>query len=206
MTVSAALRIAAAQGLVHKIVVAAPPPAERRQLCWRPVADPEPDPGDITGRIRNAVVKGEFGDQLPPIAHLAADYRVGPTRVSRAYCRLAIEGRIVRIWPRGGDQPAWVVVHGPPLRSRPAKLYATKPELLAADITRRLREWRWTGLDGRLYRRPFPTATSLAQQYGVQRTTTMKAALELLVARGVLKQVPRVNGGTAYALTELLPS
>jgi DNA-binding GntR family transcriptional regulator len=205
MTVSAALRIAAAQGLVHKIVVTAPPPAQRRQLCWRPVADPEPDPGDVTGRIRNAVAKGEFGDRLPPVTRLAADYRVGPNRVGRAYRQLALEGLIVRIWPRRGNRAAWMAVPGPPLRSQPAKPNATKPELLAEDITRRLCEWRWIGLDGRPYRRPFPSTTSLAEQYGVQRTPTMKAALELLVARGVLQRVPRVHGGAAYALTELLP-
>ena len=66
-------------------------------------ADPRPIEAQIADEVRRAVVLGTLraDDQLPPVRHLAAELRVNPGAVARAYQALEAQGVVQMRWGRG---------------------------------------------------------------------------------------------------------
>jgi GntR family transcriptional regulator len=66
-------------------------------------ADPRPIEAQIADEVRRAVVLGTLraDDQLPPVRRLAAELRVNPGAVARAYQALEAQGVVQMRWGRG---------------------------------------------------------------------------------------------------------
>ncbi len=67
----------------------------------------------VEGQVKHAVASGALreGDPLPSVRRLAADLRINPNTIARAYQDLEREG-VVRSVPGGGT---YVAAHGPGL-------------------------------------------------------------------------------------------
>jgi GntR family transcriptional regulator len=65
--------------------------------------DPRPAHQQIVEEVQRALVLGTLrpGDPLPPVRHLAADLRVNPGAVARAYRSLEDSGVVVVRWGEG---------------------------------------------------------------------------------------------------------
>jgi len=66
-------------------------------------ADPRPTHAQIVEEVQRALVLGTLrpGDALPAVRHLAADLRVNPGAVARAYRALEAAGVVVVRWGEG---------------------------------------------------------------------------------------------------------
>ena len=66
-------------------------------------ADPRPIEAQIADEVRRAVVLGTLraDDALPPVRRLAAELRVNPGAVARAYQALEAQGVVQMRWGRG---------------------------------------------------------------------------------------------------------
>jgi GntR family transcriptional regulator len=66
-------------------------------------ADPRPIEAQIADEVRRAVVLGTLraDDTLPPVRRLAAELRVNPGAVARAYQALEAQGVVQMRWGRG---------------------------------------------------------------------------------------------------------
>jgi GntR family transcriptional regulator len=65
--------------------------------------DPRPTDAQIVEEVQRALVLGTLrpGDPLPAVRHLAADLRVNPGAVARAYRALEAAGLVVVRWGEG---------------------------------------------------------------------------------------------------------
>jgi len=99
-------------------------------------ADPRPIEAQIADEVRRAVVLGTLraDDALPPVRRLAAELRVNPGAVARAYQALEAQGVVQMRWGRGP------VVAPPPASSE------DRAAMLRRAVDRALRDARRNGL------------------------------------------------------------
>jgi len=99
-------------------------------------ADPRPIEAQIADEVRRAVVLGTLraDDTLPPVRRLAAELRVNPGAVARAYQALEAQGVVQMRWGRGP------VVAPPPASSD------DRGAMLRRLVDRALRDARRNGI------------------------------------------------------------
>lgn len=99
-------------------------------------ADPRPIEAQIADEVRRAVVLGNLqpDDPLPPVRRLAAELRVNPGAVARAYQALEAQGVVQMRWGRGP------VIAPPPAPER------DRAALLRRLVDRALRDARRNGI------------------------------------------------------------
>lgn len=102
-------------------------------------ADPRPIEAQIADEVRRAVVLGTLraDDALPPVRHLAAELRVNPGAVARAYQALEAQGLVVMRWGRG------------PVIAPPPDAADDRAAILRRAVERALRDARRNGIDPR---------------------------------------------------------
>ena len=102
-------------------------------------ADPRPIEAQIADEVRRAVVLGTLraDDTLPPVRHLAAELRVNPGAVARAYQALEAQGLVVMRWGRG------------PVIAPPPDAADVRAAILRRAVDRALRDARRNGIDPR---------------------------------------------------------
>jgi len=100
-------------------------------------ADPRPIEAQIADEVRRAVVLGTLraDDTLPPVRHLAAELRVNPGAVARAYQALEAQGLVVMRWGRG------------PVIAPPPDAADDRAAILRRAVDRALRDARRNGID-----------------------------------------------------------
>jgi GntR family transcriptional regulator len=100
-------------------------------------ADPRPIEAQIADEVRRAVVLGTLkaDDTLPPVRRLAAELRVNPGAVARAYQALEAQGVVQMRWGRGP-------VVAPP----PASGGEDRAAMLRRAVDRALRDARRNGI------------------------------------------------------------
>lgn len=100
-------------------------------------ADPRPIEAQIADEVRRAVVLGTLraDDALPPVRHLAAELRVNPGAVARAYQALEAQGLVVMRWGRG------------PVIAPPPDAADDRAAILRRAVDRALRDARRNGID-----------------------------------------------------------
>lgn len=100
-------------------------------------ADPRPIEAQIADEVRRAVVLGTLraDDALPPVRHLAAELRVNPGAVARAYQALEAQGLVVMRWGRG------------PVIVPPPDAADDRAAILRRAVDRALRDARRNGID-----------------------------------------------------------
>jgi len=99
-------------------------------------ADPRPIEAQIADEVRRAVVLGTLraDDQLPPVRHLAAELRVNPGAVARAYQALEAQGVVQMRWGRG------------PVIAPPPDAAVDRAAILHRVVERALRDARRNGI------------------------------------------------------------
>lgn len=102
-------------------------------------ADPRPIEAQIADEVRRAVVLGTLraNDTLPPVRRLAAELRVNPGAVARAYQALEAQGLVVMRWGRGP-----VIAPAPDAAD-------DRDAILRRAVDRALRDARRNGIDPR---------------------------------------------------------
>ena len=99
-------------------------------------ADPRPIEAQIADEVRRAVVLGTLkaDDTLPPVRHLAAELRVNPGAVARAYQALEAQGVVQMRWGRG------------PVIAPPPEVSDDRAAMLRRAVDRALRDARRNGI------------------------------------------------------------
>jgi len=99
-------------------------------------ADPRPIEAQIADEVRRAVVLGTLrpDDALPPVRRLAAELRVNPGAVARAYQALEAQGVVQMRWGRG------------PVIAPPPAPEGDRAALLRRLVDRALRDARRNGI------------------------------------------------------------
>ena len=99
-------------------------------------ADPRSIEAQIADEVRRAVVLGTLrpDDALPPVRRLAAELRVNPGAVARAYQALEAQGVVQTRWGRG------------PVIAPPPDEGQARAALLRRTVDRALREARRNGI------------------------------------------------------------
>jgi GntR family transcriptional regulator len=99
-------------------------------------ADPRPIEAQIADEVRRAVVLGTLrpDDALPPVRHLAAELRVNPGAVARAYQALEAQGVVQMRWGRG------------PVIAPPPEASDDRAAMLRRAVDRALRDARRNGI------------------------------------------------------------
>jgi GntR family transcriptional regulator len=99
-------------------------------------ADPRPIEAQIADEVRRAVVLGTLraDDTLPPVRRLAAELRVNPGAVARAYQALEAQGVVQMRWGRG------------PVIAAPPAAGDDRAAMLRRTVDRALREARRNGI------------------------------------------------------------
>lgn len=99
-------------------------------------ADPRPIEAQIADEVRRAVVLGTLkaDDALPPVRLLAAELRVNPGAVARAYQALEAQGVVKMHWGRG------------PVIAPPPSAADDRAALLRRTVDRALRDARRNGI------------------------------------------------------------
>jgi GntR family transcriptional regulator len=99
-------------------------------------ADPRPIEAQIADEVRRAVVLGTLraDDTLPPVRRLAAELRVNPGAVARAYQALEAQGVVQMRWGRG------------PVIAAPPAPGDDRAAMLRRTVDRALREARRNGI------------------------------------------------------------
>ena len=99
-------------------------------------ADPRPIETQIADEVRRAVVLGTLraDDVLPPVRRLAAELRVNPGAVARAYQALEAQGVVQMRWGRG------------PVIAPPPDAAVDRAAILRRVVERALRDARRNGI------------------------------------------------------------
>ncbi|MFL5383193.1 MAG: GntR family transcriptional regulator [Longimicrobiaceae bacterium] len=99
-------------------------------------ADPRPIEAQIADEVRRAVVLGTLRpeDALPPVRRLAAELRVNPGAVARAYQALEAQGVVQMRWGRG------------PVIAPPPSPEGDRAAMLRRMVDRALRDARRNGI------------------------------------------------------------
>jgi len=99
-------------------------------------ADPRPIEAQIADEVRRAVVLGTLraDDALPPVRRLAAELRVNPGAVARAYQALEAQGVVQMRWGRG------------PVIAPPPESDDDRAAMLRRAVDRALRDARRNGI------------------------------------------------------------
>jgi GntR family transcriptional regulator len=99
-------------------------------------ADPRPIEAQIADEVRRAVVLGTLraDDALPPVRRLAAELRVNPGAVARAYQALEAQGVVQMRWGRG------------PVVAPPPESSDDRAAMLRRAVDRALRDARRNGI------------------------------------------------------------
>jgi DNA-binding GntR family transcriptional regulator len=142
--------------------------------------------------------------RLPTRRRIAATYRVGIDTVGEALQLLAVEGFVVKIRPEGVGGWRWVLAGeidfglDKDQRSQEPAVRAIALELIRRCDT----GWyRWTGVDGHSYERPFPSRTQIMAAFRCSQSTA-QAVIFHLVRLGYVRPG---NHGRPPMLVEHLP-
>lgn len=201
-TVCKAMQLGKQRGVVDKVLVEQSGPF-RRQLAWRPVAGMQPRLS-LGEQLAAQIRTGSLTGPLPEIVLMARQQRVNQGAVRAAYAELVAQGLLRRVWLPDFTRRAWYVLDG----RQPAWLppgEGTKAVAIAADIARRLPRWMSSGSPGGCVR-ALPPPERLRKHYKTH-WACVQTALGLLVARGLLKEVPGAGRSpSAYVPLRVQPA
>lgn len=135
----------------------------------------------LAATLRVLITSGQMG-WLPTRRQIAATYHVANDTVGEALQLLAVDGLVVKIRPEGAGAWRWVLAGELDFRlGTDRRSHEPAVRAIALELIRRCDTgwYRWTGLDGQTYERPFPSRMQITAEFRCSKSTAQAVCFHL---------------------------
>lgn len=132
--------------------------------------------------LRVLITSGQI-HKLPTRRQIATTYHVDYNTAGQALQQLAEDGLAVKIRPEGAGAWRWVLATEIDLRlDKDRRSLKPAVRAIALELIRRCDTgwYRWIGLDGQTYERPFPSRNQIMAEFRCSQSTAQAVCLHLV--------------------------